>query len=178
MAGRSPPPPAAPPRPNERPRRLGTVPPATPSPPAGWWARPGGQPPTHGTRNHRFRGFGIRDRGSAPLAPAAVSVLGGAVPREVQLRKPASATTGPDNGHSGGRRTTVRLRRWSPAPAHSRPRNYNSYLILARPPCRGAPLPSGRCSKSTSKRAVVASVFVLGSCGCVCLCVDSFLELL
>lgn len=37
---------AALPRPNERPGRLGTVPPATPSPPVGWWARPGVQPPT------------------------------------------------------------------------------------------------------------------------------------
>lgn len=39
------------PRPNERPHSFGTVPPATPSPSAGWSARPGGQPPTHCTRN-------------------------------------------------------------------------------------------------------------------------------
>lgn len=123
---RRPPPPASPARPNERPGRLGTVPPATPSPPAGWWARPGVQPPTHGTGNHRLRRFGIRDLGTAPLAPAAVSVRGGAVLRKGQLRKPASATTGPDNGLSGGHRTAVRLRTRSPAPAHPRLWNCNS----------------------------------------------------
>lgn len=150
--GRSPLSPAAPPRPNERPRRLGTVPPTTPSPPAGWWARPGGQPPTHGTRNHCLPGFGIRDLGSAPLAPAAV-FLGGAVLCKGQFRKPASATAGSHNGHSGGRKATC-------APAHTEPRacppsaqKLQFPATLARPPCRGALLPSGGCSKTTRRWA-------------------------
>lgn len=52
-----------------------------------------------------LRGFGIRDLRSVPLAPAAVSCS----------RRCSSATTGPDNGHSGGRRATS-------ATAHTDPR--------------------------------------------------------
>lgn len=50
-------------------------------------------------------GFGVRDLRSAPLAPAAVSCS----------RRGCSATTGPNNGHSGGRRATN-------ATAHTDPR--------------------------------------------------------
>lgn len=52
-----------------------------------------------------LRGFGIHDLRSVPLAPAAVSCS----------RRCCSATTGPDNGHSGGRRATS-------ATAHTDPR--------------------------------------------------------
>lgn len=90
-----------------------------------------------------LRGFGIRDLRSAPLAPAAVSCA----------RQYCSATTGPDNGHSGERRATS-------ATAHNDPRacpsagpettipSYPRVPALQRPR-----LLVGGCSKSTRRRA-------------------------
>lgn len=92
-----------------------------------------------------LRGFGIRDLRSAPLAPAAVS----------RSRRCRSATTGPDNGHSGGRRATS-------ATAHNDPRACPSAgpettipshpRVLALQRC---PAPSGNwdCGRSTKRRA-------------------------